>query len=70
MGRPVQVLDLAKSAEYWDFDKAVGVCNILRSGDRLGCMGMCIIGEVPIISLMIVTLDVSGVTINSQAGKH
>ena len=39
MGRPVQVLDLAKSAEYWDFDKAVGVCNILRSGARLGCMG-------------------------------
>ena len=70
MGRPVQVLYLAQNAEYWDFDKAVGVNNILRSGDRLEYIGMCIIGEVPIISLMIVTLDVFGVIINPKAGKH
>ena len=31
---------------------------------------MCIIGEVLIISLMIVTLDVFGVITNPKAGKH
>ena len=36
---PYKFLDLAKRAGYWDMDEAVRVCNILRSGARLGCMG-------------------------------
>ena len=32
-------MDLARRAGYWDMEEAVRVCNVLRSGARLGCTG-------------------------------
>ena len=36
---PDKFLNLARRAGYWDMEEAARVCNVLRSGARLGCTG-------------------------------
>ena len=36
---PDKFLDLARRAGYWDMEEAARVCNVLRTGARLGWAG-------------------------------
>ena len=36
---PDKLLDLARRAGYWNLEEAAKVCNILRTGAKLGCTG-------------------------------
>ena len=36
---PDKLVDLARRAGYWNLEEAAKVCNILRSGAKLGCTG-------------------------------